>query len=321
MYKKTNALFLITQTPLHAGSGSDLGIVDLPIQRERHTGYPKIEGSSFKGSLREAFEQTAERAENKSELHQRIHRTFGFDDKGYLAKDTKKDFFGDDTDFSGSLGFTDVRTLLFPVKSMKGVFAWVTCPQVLDKFKNEMEIAGITDLPGIPNGLSTPQNCGLFIQDNKVVLEEYTFEIKNQNDENTTEFAKWISENVLADTSSFQKEKVKKDIIVLPNDDFRDFVNQSTEVITRTKIDDKTGTVAPGALWTEEYLPAETIMYSLVFASDEFTKKTDKLKADKTEAFFSEMIAKNKIMQIGGYATIGKGIVQTQYMKGGQNNG
>jgi len=40
---------------LHPGSGSELGIVDLPIQRERHTGYPKIEGSGLKGSLREAI--------------------------------------------------------------------------------------------------------------------------------------------------------------------------------------------------------------------------------------------------------------------------
>ena len=56
MYKSTNPLFLICETPLHAGSGDDLGIVDLPIQRERHTSFPKIEASSLKGALREAFE-------------------------------------------------------------------------------------------------------------------------------------------------------------------------------------------------------------------------------------------------------------------------
>ncbi|MBK9462153.1 MAG: hypothetical protein IPN94_22720 [Sphingobacteriales bacterium] len=31
----------------------------------------------------------------------------------------------------------------------------------------------------------------------------------------------------------------------------------STEVITRTKIDNETGTVEDGALFTEEYLPTE----------------------------------------------------------------
>ena len=34
MFKQAKPLFLIVETPLHAGSGSDLGIVDLPIQRE-----------------------------------------------------------------------------------------------------------------------------------------------------------------------------------------------------------------------------------------------------------------------------------------------
>ena len=60
MYKKAIPFFLICETPLHAGSGSDLGVIDLPIQRERHTTFPKIESSSLKGSLREAFEVNPE---------------------------------------------------------------------------------------------------------------------------------------------------------------------------------------------------------------------------------------------------------------------
>ncbi|MEW5822118.1 MAG: RAMP superfamily CRISPR-associated protein, partial [Cyanobacteriota bacterium] len=57
MYKQAKPFFMIVQTPLHAGSGQDLGIVDQPIQRERHTSFPKIEGSSLKGAIREVFEE------------------------------------------------------------------------------------------------------------------------------------------------------------------------------------------------------------------------------------------------------------------------
>ena len=57
MFKIARPLFLICETPLHAGSGDALGVVDLPIQRERHTGFPKIEASSLKGALRESFEE------------------------------------------------------------------------------------------------------------------------------------------------------------------------------------------------------------------------------------------------------------------------
>ena len=53
MFKEQGILFLYTETPLHAGSGTSVGTVDLPIQRERHTDYPLIQGSGIKGGLRD----------------------------------------------------------------------------------------------------------------------------------------------------------------------------------------------------------------------------------------------------------------------------
>lgn len=49
----TAMLFLHAQTSLHPGSGTALGVVDLPIQRERHTQWPLIPGSALKGILRD----------------------------------------------------------------------------------------------------------------------------------------------------------------------------------------------------------------------------------------------------------------------------
>jgi len=46
-------LYLFTRTPLHVGAGSSVGAIDQPIQRERHTGFPTIPGSSLKGVLRD----------------------------------------------------------------------------------------------------------------------------------------------------------------------------------------------------------------------------------------------------------------------------
>ena len=45
-------LFIHALTGLHPGSGTALGVVDLPVQRERHTQWPVIPGSSLKGILR-----------------------------------------------------------------------------------------------------------------------------------------------------------------------------------------------------------------------------------------------------------------------------
>ena len=52
MFQATDILFLYVETPLHAGTGSGLGVVDLPIQRERVTGYPLVQASGIKGVLR-----------------------------------------------------------------------------------------------------------------------------------------------------------------------------------------------------------------------------------------------------------------------------
>lgn len=321
MFKLAKPFFITCQTPLHAGSGNDLGIVDLPIQRERHTDFPKIEGSSLKGSIREAFEERYMDPEGKI----KIHLAFGYDE---AEKDKAvKEIFEKDTDnksFAGALGFTDARTLLFPVKSMKGVFAWITCPKVLENLRKDLSRCAGVDFKKEEQDITIPQNDQLTAIENKgrcavsdkehlaingqnVVLEEYAFEV--QENINISQIAGKLAELT-------GNDEIPKKLVILSNDDFKDFVNLSTEVITRTKIDNETGTVdkTTGALFTEEYLPTETIMYSLALATTVFNKDSslrEKLKNEnEVMEFFKAGFANNKdVMQIGGNATIGKGIV------------
>jgi CRISPR-associated protein Cmr4 len=321
MYQIAKPLFLICETPLHAGSGSDLGIVDLPIQRERHTDFPKIEGSSLKGALRAAVEQETN---NSFDDRVSVHRVFGYDDGGLTDKAKIEKALGGKTDFAGAIGFTDARLLLFPVKSMKGVFAWVTCEKVLNQFLSDMkqsqkgfDITGLEVLRDQKTYIFNPETSTK-IKNDKIVLEEYTFTFDKElrlNDavkvvegEKKTNLPDWFAKHIFNDDNSYWCEKVKKDIIVLSNDDFKDFVNLSTEVITRTKIDNETGTVASGALFTEEYLPSESVMYSLVLAHQEF-RKDSTFTAERVLDFFGENL--KEIVQIGGSATIGKGLVRT----------
>ena len=329
MFKQANPLFLIVETPLHAGSGSDLGIVDLPIQREKHTDYPKIEASGLKGSIREVFGAQVEKS--------KVELVFGPEDGDLHA---------------GALGFTDARLLLFPVKSVTGVFAWVTCPAVLERFKHDLSICQPTCIKfaDIPTADTVPTECNLIVKndgdDKKIVLEEYTFTVKSNDKCNKV--ANWIAKNVLPSDTSYHywREKMEKDIVVLKDNDFRDFVMLSTEVIARTKIDNQTGTVASGALWYEEYLPTDSILYSLALTTplflkidgntpqekevDEKKKKGDfyvsqgssknQLEAEKVMNFFADGLP--NIIQIGGNATVGKGIVRTHvYQNQGGNDG
>ena len=318
MFLIQKPLFFLVETPLHAGSGSDLGIVDLPIQRERHTGFPKIEGSGIKGCLRESFENTLGKGDAELIL---AYGPAGTDDA-----------------HAGSLGFSDARLLLFPVKSVRGVFAWITCPQVIIRFKRDLALCSVVDNFGVPSVNTVPNGCELFVQNDKIVLEEYTFTAQADNSSgSTTKFAQWLRKHLAKGMEQFWQVKIEKDILVLSDDDFKDFVTMSTEVIARTKIDDNTGTVASGALWYEEYLPTDSILYSLVFAAPVYKEKEEekgKFMVDKSDAkdkkdldsgrketeleaqkvmnFFKSNLP--SMLQIGGNATIGKGFVQAVFL-------
>lgn len=348
MYRKFQPFFIIAETPLHPGSGSELGIVDLPIQRERYTNYPKIEGSGLKGCIREVFEGLRKFKDKKScliecEQTKKLKKRFPNIDEVWKEKDKegereKKDkdgntliefdraielVFGPEEGeaHAGSIAFTDARILLFPVKSLKGIFTWITCPMVLARFVKDMKIAGKENevkewnLNNVAN--TVPKQSNILVS-GKVVLEEFTFEV-GENDE-TTKIAGKLSDMIFPDHTSysFWKEKLKKDIVILSDDDFKDFVSTSTEVITRTKIATETGTVEPGALWTEEYLPQDTVLYSIAMTTAVRVKDDDKKgpfkgnnpnkEAQNVMDFFTQGLP--EIVHIGGNQTIGKGIVR-----------
>jgi CRISPR-associated protein Cmr4 len=305
MYRTTQPLFLFCETPLHAGSGSDLGIIDLPIQRERHTGFPKIESSSLKGSLREAFER-------KPTINQSmVHRTFGFDDAAILDDETKSFFKGkEDRQFTGCIAFTDARLLLFPVKSQKGVFAWITCPRVVSRFISDLREycpkINISNLVPISNNY-TGKDSSVLTNSGEVGLEEYIFSGFEES-EDVTNLGGFIASCLFSDLGEYWAEKLMKDIVVVSDDDFADFVQHSTEVITRNKIDNETGTVSDTALFTEEYLPSESLLYSLALFAPEFKKGG--LTQEQVQQFFTDNLP--AVFQIGGNASIGKGIVRTK---------
>jgi len=334
------------RSPLHAGSGSELGVVDLPIQRERHTGYPKIEGSSLKGAIREVFDEylympdengnkevfvienkIKEKCPDDDFTFDKINNEFKYKrkNKDITSKRFKEAIFttfGPDGsgDRASSLAITDARLLLFPVKSMKGVFAWITCPAVLKRFNEDLEICGETIDAINDTTYNTNKVFGndLIIKGTKnIVLEEYSFSVDKNDSDPLPDFL---------GKKTGRGDEVKKRLVILNDDDFSDLVNLTTEVITRNKIDNKTGTVQKGALFTEEYLPAETVLYSLAMASTAYHKpevfkkkdgkyifqpvdKSDYKQEDAILAFFTVFLP--DIIQVGGNATIGKGLVKT----------
>ncbi|MFQ5456190.1 MAG: type III-B CRISPR module RAMP protein Cmr4, partial [Nitrospirota bacterium] len=82
----------------------------------------------------------------------------------------------------------------------------------------------------------------------------------------------------------------------------------------------ETKTVDKGALFYEESLPSDSLLYSVVMAHDPACNSEDRPECLKNHSdvirFISEIDGKR--LQFGGDATIGKGIVNINFLNGGE---
>src|SRR3954451_18162416 len=178
-------LFLHAQTGLHPGSGTALGTVDLPVQRERHTHWPTIPGSALKGILRDhCREKAQERHQEDRDGQGKLRRT-----KRQVANEDDVDLvaaFGpgkveESNAHAGALSLTDARILAFPVRSLRGVFAWVTCPAVLTRLNRDLKTVRLPELPAGAiarlgeNEAACADGSPLLVDRDKLVLEEFEF--------------------------------------------------------------------------------------------------------------------------------------------------
>lgn len=308
MYKIKNLFYIKALTPIHAGSGQTLGYVDSPIQREQHSNIPKIEASSLKGSIKHYLYKKFNCDESKNQEKSNLLRIFGPENG---------------EEHASSIAFTDVRLLFFPVKSTEDIFKLITCPYILKRWLEDYQIIIDSinskkqengedkesehleelseETKNFINTLEIPEGKCLSYKNTQTVLEEYIFE--HSNDENFINL-----EDFFVKLLKIEKNK----IVILNDSDFIDLVNMYTEIITRNKIDTTKGTAADTGLFTEEYLPSESILYFLVMTSPDFLSKKGQSNnlpsAQEDMKFFLDNIG--KIFQIGGNETIGKGLVK-----------
>lgn len=313
MLEKGNMLYLYAETPFHPGSGGSLGYVDLPVQREVHTRFPVFQASGLKGVLRET--------------------AFAFSN----SKDHVNLIFGpeDGAEHAGCISVGDARILLFPVRSLMGVFAWVTCPMVIQRLLRDYTAAFTSPLDikcrevkeGYANVCS---RSALIIPEgqagksaSKIVLEEYDF-IAMAGDAETDILAKWIADNVIPASSEYAswRERIQQQFAIVSDDAFTTFVNFNTMVVNRTQLDDIKKVVKTGALWTEENLPPDTVLYAPVFASRPRKENKDNkippdiLTIDGVLNWLQQNI-KGRIIA-GGDSTVGRGVLCIRWQGGVQ---
>jgi len=293
MYKKSGVLTFYSETPVHMGTGQSVSYVDLPIQRERHTSFPVLWSSGIKGVIRDL-------ASRKWPDKEKVELIFGPESEG--------------SEFASCISITDAKILLYPVRSLRGVFAWITCPLVLRRLKDDIISVGlnkdlnISEFLNVTDGEALVFGNDLIVKDkDEVVLEEFVFKAEKKELGGLEEFLNSLLPN------NELTSKLKEHLVIVSDNVFKDFVNYAVEVRTRIRIDQAKGTVKDGALFSEELIPSESVFYSLVFVSEPFGKNGKLNSADDVFKEVKSLFEGNGLIQLGGDETTGKGYMRVKF--------
>jgi CRISPR-associated protein Cmr4 len=296
--ENTQVYWLHALSPIHIGTGRGVGYIDLPIHRDKVTNWPLIPGSSFKGVWADHFRAT----EDARRSDPKLGLAFG------RASDQETNASN-----AGALIPTDARLVCLPIRSFQGTFAWCTSPLALQMLHRDLSLAGMADLPVVPPALAEGvihRTTMTRIEDSgRVFLEDLDFASKECG--TATAWAKRLSEWVFPNDEAWRDRFVER-FAVVPDPIFDFLTETGTEVCARVRIDDDTKTVADGALWNEESLPAETILVGLVCCDRIYARQSNSVTAhDLVREFATAQLS----LQIGGKATIGRGRVRCVFTR------
>uniref|UniRef100_A0A832EEU3 Type III-B CRISPR module RAMP protein Cmr4 n=1 Tax=Desulfacinum infernum TaxID=35837 RepID=A0A832EEU3_9BACT len=300
--------FFYAITPVHMGAGQALGVIDNPIQRERHTDHPCFAGSGIKGAFRHAA------------------RSLWAQENGLLDR-----VFGpeqDASDHAGAISFADAQLVAFPVRSLKGVYVYATSPLALQRLARLAAVAGV----GLPSFSCGPLQDDEAVVLNKellanegersrLILESYAFKPVAKEPEGFKALAQWLSENALPEgpAYAFFRNKLANDLVLLSDTQLTFFAKNATVVEPHVRINDESGTADDGGLFFTENLPPEAVMVSLTMASEERLKKGDKRDDRLRAEQVMERVRRTfdaRCLQIGGDATTGRGQVLVRFHGG-----
>ncbi len=299
----TDLCMLYCVTSLHAGAGQAVGAVDLPIQRERHTGWPMVQASGVKGAFRDWFHRYYAANPDKNcdnaaaQAEELTRKVFGREEGREIKEGGEKE-----TGHAGAIAMTDARILLFPVRSNVAPFVWVTCPAVLSRLAKDLKLTPV-DIEA-PTVKIVKDECllvsGEMADDNKeIILEDLV--VKPGKDDAAAGGLKTL----------FCKLAPAADrVLVVSDENFSFLVRTATEVQPQIAIDIEKGTTKEGSLRYQELLPADAVLYTLVFYGNE--RRNGGTKANVIQGCVKAAISTH--VQLGGDITMGRGIMEVTWL-------
>lgn len=295
MNQENAVLGLLAETSIHAGTGQVLGAVDLPIEREAHTGWPCVYGSGVKGALRALAYHRA---------LPDLDVVFGPD-------------IGNASDHAGALAVSDARLLLLPVRALDAAYRWVSCPAILERFTRDLRRIGApgseSRIPPVPRGTAVvDEKTPVDSARSGVFLEELRLEIGQADFSELIDAIGPLVGDATARGHLTERLTLVDDVV------FGDLVRSAAVPVTaHVKLKFETKTVDGGALRYQESLPPDTVLYAVLSAFDG-RKQKGSLTANKVlAAITSTLLGEQPYLQVGGNETVGMGWCRVASVAGG----
>ncbi len=325
VWKESAMCFLYTLTPTHCGIGQTASSVDLPIARDVVSGMPILPATALKGVAREACEKDPE-------FKNLVSALFGPEIE---IQEERANASGDL--FAAGLAFTEGRLVAYPVRSLNHPFLHVTCPLILEMLARDARLIGNFDppTPDLSDAMDRVHVADKGLSDRPLGIEDLIYDAGEVHyNEQVADFAHWLAENLPASEQA-AKKRLRKGIVVIPDNEFCDLIQRTVPVRARTRLtkgktadkwlNPETGETESGNLWYEEYLPSDTVFIAFIGRRRQIILQNNDKDSNQEKQIFSldDFINRWKevsVVQIGGNETIGNGIClwQMQSGKGGQ---
>jgi CRISPR-associated protein Cmr4 len=300
MFEKHAALFLYAVSPIHMGAGQAVGVIDNPIQRERHTNHPCFAGSGIKGAVRHSW------------------KSLGGDDN-FITRILGPESGSSDL-HAGAVSFGDAQLVALPIRSLRGGYVYATCPQAIARANRLLAMVGAPAhwpaLPEVAEGDCLIANPALLAGEKGDKLHLEAFEYTAKASEPLATLADDLAKRAMPDGDSYDffRNKFKTDLVVLSDTDFTYFAENAMLVEPHVRIDPDTGTAKDGGLFYTENLPPESLLIAPLLAS----KTRVGLEDEAAEVVMAKIktVIDGKLLQIGGDATTGRGLVVAKVVEG-----
>ena len=255
---KQKKYIMLTKDPLHIGDGGlTLGKIDNPITKDPCTHVPKVPGSGVAGPNKYYTDLklvNLEQKDSKFDIGRRKHNTakdtsitWCASTEGKCGDDCLMCYtFGYSTDSinsKGVLAYYDANILFFPVYSSMLGQVWITSQNIYNSYFDDPTTINLHE------GKVKASAC--YPDTEKIEIGGLIFEI-----ENVPLQPSFISKFFIK--LGFQGEEKK--VYIVPDSYFSFLVQKNLEQRTCVAIDPNTGAAKPGALYSFEAIPANTIL-------------------------------------------------------------